>query len=41
MCCPMNESSAKIQETIDVGGTEILMQGGTNPDLPFSYYLIC
>ncbi|KIL41890.1 radical SAM protein [Gordoniibacillus kamchatkensis] len=28
----------KIQETIDVGGTEILMQGGTNPDLPFSYY---
>ncbi|WP_281885299.1 cyclic dehypoxanthinyl futalosine synthase [Paenibacillus sp. YYML68] len=29
---------SKIQETIDVGGTEILMQGGTNPDLPFSYY---
>lgn len=28
----------KIQETIDVGGTEILMQGGTNPSLPFSYY---
>lgn len=28
----------KIQETIDIGGTEILMQGGTNPDLPFSYY---
>lgn len=28
----------KIQETIDVGGTEILMQGGTNPDLPLSYY---
>jgi cyclic dehypoxanthinyl futalosine synthase len=28
----------KIQETVDVGGTEILMQGGTNPDLPFSYY---
>ena len=28
----------KIQETLDVGGTEILMQGGTNPDLPFSYY---
>ncbi len=28
----------KIQETIDVDGTEILMQGGTNPDLPFSYY---
>ncbi|MGG1637358.1 cyclic dehypoxanthinyl futalosine synthase [Paenibacillus sp. NRS-1760] len=30
---------SKIQETIDVGGTEILMQGGTNPDLPFTYYL--
>ena len=29
----------KIQETIDVGGTEILMQGGTHPGLPFSYYL--
>ncbi|WP_433943928.1 cyclic dehypoxanthinyl futalosine synthase [Paenibacillus sp. SN-8-1] len=28
----------KIQETMDVGGTEILMQGGTNPNLPFSYY---
>lgn len=28
----------KIQETIDVGGTEILMQGGVNPELPFSYY---
>lgn len=28
----------KIQETIDVNGTEILMQGGTHPDLPFSYY---
>lgn len=29
----------KIQETVDVGGTEILMQGGTHPDLPFGYYL--
>ncbi|EXX85854.1 radical SAM protein [Paenibacillus darwinianus] len=28
----------KIRETMDVGGTEILMQGGTNPNLPFSYY---
>lgn len=28
----------KIAETIAVGGTEILMQGGTNPNLPFSYY---
>ncbi|CAH1189980.1 Cyclic dehypoxanthine futalosine synthase [Paenibacillus plantiphilus] len=30
---------SKIQETKDVNGTEILMQGGTNPNLPFSYYL--
>ncbi|MGO4546507.1 cyclic dehypoxanthinyl futalosine synthase [Paenibacillus sp. 2TAB23] len=30
---------SKIQETINVGGTEILMQGGTNPNLPFTYYL--
>ncbi|MFX3631994.1 MAG: cyclic dehypoxanthinyl futalosine synthase [Candidatus Pristimantibacillus sp.] len=29
---------SKIQETVDIGGTEILMQGGTNPNLPFSYY---
>ncbi len=28
----------KIQETVDVGGTEILMQGGTNPDLKLDYY---
>jgi len=35
---PNEQIFRKIQETIDVGGTEILMQGGTNPDLPFSYY---
>ncbi len=29
----------KIQELEDVGGTEVLMQGGTHPDLPFDYYL--
>lgn len=29
---------AKIEETIHYGGTEILMQGGTNPDLPLTYY---
>ncbi|MGW8956562.1 cyclic dehypoxanthinyl futalosine synthase [Paenibacillus sp. NPDC055715] len=28
----------KIKETQNVGGTEILMQGGVNPNLPFSYY---
>lgn len=28
----------KIRETVAIGGTEILMQGGTNPNLPFQYY---
>lgn len=28
----------KIAETIGVNGTEILMQGGVNPNLPFNYY---
>lgn len=36
---PNEKVFEKIQETVDVGGTEILMQGGTNPDLPFDYYL--
>ena len=39
MCLPMKTIFQKIQETMDVDGTEILMQGGTNPDLPFTYYL--
>jgi cyclic dehypoxanthinyl futalosine synthase len=29
----------KIQETLEMGGTQILMQGGLHPDLPFSFYL--
>ncbi|MBP3949728.1 cyclic dehypoxanthinyl futalosine synthase [Bacillus suaedae] len=33
-----DEIFKKIEETLAVGGTEILMQGGTNPDLPLSYY---
>lgn len=28
----------KIQETVDVSGTEILMQGGTHPELKLEYY---
>lgn len=35
---PKETIMQKIQETVDVGGTEILMQGGTHPDLPFEYY---
>jgi cyclic dehypoxanthinyl futalosine synthase len=29
----------KIEETLALGGTRILMQGGHHPDLPFSYYI--
>ena len=29
----------KIRETMDLGGTQILLQGGMNPDLDFEYYL--
>lgn len=28
----------KIQETIDIGGTGVLMQGGLHPDLPLEWY---
>ena len=28
----------KIQELVDIGGTQILMQGGMNPKLPLSWY---
>ena len=29
----------KIRELVAIGGTQILMQGGMNPDLPLSWYL--
>ncbi len=29
----------KVQELVDIGGTQILMQGGMNPQLPFKWYL--
>ena len=29
----------KVGETVAAGGTQILMQGGLHPDLPFSWYL--
>ncbi len=32
------EISAKIRETIDLGGTGILLQGGVHAGLPFSWY---
>ncbi|HVT42862.1 MAG TPA: cyclic dehypoxanthinyl futalosine synthase [Thermoanaerobaculia bacterium] len=33
-----DELRQKIQETIDLGGTGVLLQGGVHPDLPLSYY---
>lgn len=35
---PMEEILQKIQEVVDVGGTQILMQGGLHPKLPFEFY---
>lgn len=29
----------KTQELVDAGGTQLLLQGGVNPELPFDYYL--
>lgn len=29
----------KIQELVDMGGTQVLIQGGVNPELPLEYYL--
>ena len=29
----------KIQGVVDIGGTQILMQGGMNPDLPIEWYV--
>ncbi len=33
-----DEIGRKIQETIELGGTGILLQGGVHADLPFSFY---
>ena len=35
---PRKALSQKIQETLDLGGTQILLQGGMNPDLDLGYY---
>src|SRR6186713_3239955 len=32
------EILAKVQETIDLGGNQLLLQGGHNPDLPIAWY---
>lgn len=35
---PRDELVRKIEETIALGGTQILMQGGHHPELPLSFY---
>lgn len=35
---PTETILTKVQETVDQGGYQILLQGGMNPDLPLSYY---
>lgn len=35
---PFEEIGKKIEETIALGGTQILMQGGHHPDLPLEWY---
>ena len=35
---PFEEIGRKIDETKELGGTQILMQGGHHPDLPLSWY---
>ena len=35
---PFEEIGAKIEETLALNGTGILLQGGVHPDLPISYY---
>lgn len=35
----IDEIINKVRETLDAGGTGILLQGGHNPEIPFRYYL--
>lgn len=36
---PFEEIGRKIEETLALNGTGILLQGGVNPDLPLQYYI--
>lgn len=35
----IDEVLQKVQETVDAGGTQIMLQGGLHPDVEFSYYI--
>lgn len=34
----VDEVLKKVEETVAAGGTQIMLQGGLHPDIPFSYY---
>src|SRR5947209_12088682 len=36
---PLETIFAKIEETLDLGGTGVLMQGGQHPDLKIEWYV--
>lgn len=35
----MDDILQKVQETVDAGGTQIMLQGGLHPDMGFDYYI--
>ena len=35
---PLDEIASKVEETLALGGTGVLLQGGVHADLPFSFY---
>ncbi len=35
---PLDEIGRKVEETLDLGGTGVLLQGGVHADLPFPFY---
>jgi cyclic dehypoxanthinyl futalosine synthase len=35
---PYDEIKAKVQELVDINGTQVLLQGGVHPELPLEYY---
>jgi cyclic dehypoxanthinyl futalosine synthase len=36
---PLEEIGRKVQETLDLGGTGVLLQGGVHAELPFQFYV--
>ena len=38
-CLPVDEVLRRVGELVAIGGTQVLLQGGLDPQLPYSYYL--